>query len=184
MKELSLHILDIVQNSIRANAAKIELIIEELPLENKLNICIRDNGCGMSEALLKRVRDPFTTTRTTRKAGLGIPLLEAAAVQCGGGMEIESVEGEGTTVRVWFEYFHIDRAPLGNMAETVVTIVSGAPEITFVYRHAYQGKSFLFDTAEIRSVLGDVPCDAPEVLAWIRDYVQEGLAELIDQPLA
>ncbi|MDY4976846.1 MAG: ATP-binding protein [Clostridia bacterium] len=180
MKELSLHILDIIQNSIRANATEIELTVEEAISENQLRISIRDNGCGMSEELLRRVRDPFTTTRTTRKAGLGIPLLEAAAVQCGGGMEILSREGQGTTVSAWFAYDHIDRAPLGNMAETVATVVSAAPEIRFVYRHVHNQKSFVFDTAEIKTVLGEVPLHTPEVLVWIREFVQEGLAEFID----
>ena len=183
MKELSLHILDLIQNSIKANATEIEISIEESIPENRLEISIRDNGCGMSAEFLNRVRDPFTTTRTTRKAGLGIPLFEAAAVQCGGGMDIQSAEGVGTTVCVWFEHDHIDRAPIGDMASTMVTVLSGSPGIAFIYKHTYNGKSFLFDTAEIRAVLGDVPLNTPEVLTWIDGFIREGLAGLIEQPI-
>ena len=180
MKELYLLILDIIQNSVRANATEFRLEITELSRENQLRITVEDNGCGMSPSLLARVRDPFTTTRTTRKAGLGIPLLEAAARQCGGGLEIWSEVGVGTRLTAWFEREHIDRAPLGDMAETVVSAVLSAPQTRFRYIHCFDDKSFIFDTAELKQVLGEVPLDTPEVLVWIRDYVREGLAELIE----
>ncbi len=176
MKELSLHILDIVQNSIKAGASKIEIHIDEDTNKNKLSISIKDNGCGMSEEFLKKVRDPFTTTRTTRKMGMGISLFEAAAVQCGGAMDIKSEVGVGTTLSVWFEHDNIDRAPIGDMASTMVTIVSGSPEIEFVYKHTYNGKSFAFETEQIREILGDVPLDTAEVLAWIDGFVREGVS--------
>lgn len=176
MKELSLHILDIVQNSIKAKASKIEIYIDEDIKENKLSISIKDNGCGMSEDFLKRVRDPFTTTRTTRKTGMGISLFEAAAVQCGGAMDITSEVGVGTVVSVWFEHDNIDRAPIGDMAATMVTIISGAPEIEYIYKHTYNGKSFTLETEQIRQILGDVPLDNAEVLAWIDGFVREGVS--------
>ncbi len=178
MKELSLHILDIAKNSVKANAALIEIIINEDKTNNLLTIDINDNGCGMSEEFLKTVKNPFSTTRTTRKVGMGISLFEAAAVQCGGGLDITSQEGVGTKLNVRFLYDHIDRAPLGDMAGTMETLISGSPDIDFLYRHTVEGKEFIFDTREIRNVLSEVPLDTPEVLLWIDDFIKEGLNEI------
>ncbi len=178
MKELSLHILDIAKNSVKAHASLIEIIIDEDEGKNLLTININDNGCGMSKEFLKTVKDPFSTTRTTRKVGMGISLFEAAAQQCGGKLDIDSEEGVGTKLSVSFILNHIDRAPVGDMAGTVLTLISGSPEIDFVYKHIKNGKSFIFDTVQIRNILGDVPLDNPEVLKWINDYINEGLGEI------
>lgn len=178
MKELSLHILDIVQNSIKAGAKNIEIKIDENTADDLLTIEINDNGCGMSEEFLKKVKDPFVTTRTTRKMGMGISLFEAAAVQCGGGLDIESELGVGTKVKVTFQHSSIDRAPIGDMAETMMTIISGAPDREYLYRHKIGGNVFELDTLKIKEVLGDVPLDMPEVLTWITGYINEGLDEL------
>lgn len=178
MKELSLHILDIAKNSVKAKASVIEIIISEDEGTNLLTIEIKDNGCGMSKEFLEKVRDPFSTTRTTRKVGMGIPLFEAAAVQCGGYVDITSEEGVGTEFKVVFEYNHIDRAPLGDMPGTMQVLISGSPEIDFIYRHEKNGKVFNMDTRELRQVLGEVPLDTPDVLAWIDGFIQEGLSEL------
>lgn len=178
MKELSLHILDIVQNSVKAKATDIQITVSEKPEENLLEITIADNGCGMSKELLARVKDPFATTRTTRKVGMGISLFEAAASQCGGHLEITSEEGVGTTLYVCFEYNSIDRAPLGDMAETMVTIIMSAPEINYVYKHIGPGGEFVFDTKEIKNVLGDVPLNNVDVLEWIKEYIEEGLTDV------
>ena len=178
MKELSLHILDIAKNSVKAKASVIEIIISEDEETNLLTIEIKDNGCGMSKEFLETVRDPFSTTRTTRKVGMGIPLFEAAAVQCGGYVDIKSEEGVGTEFKVVFEYNHIDRAPLGDMPGTMQVLISGSPEIDFIYRHEKNGKVFNMDTRELRQVLGEVPLDTPDVLAWIDGFIQEGLSEL------
>lgn len=178
MKELSLHILDIAKNSVKAKASVIEIIISEDEGTNLLTIEIKDNGCGMSKEFLETVRDPFSTTRTTRKVGMGIPLFEAAAVQCGGYVDITSEEGVGTEFKVVFEYNHIDRAPLGDMPGTMQVLISGSPEIDFIYRHEKNKKTFTMDTRELRQVLGEVPLDTPDVLAWIDGFIQEGLSEL------
>ena len=178
MKELSLHILDIAQNSIKAGAKNIEIKINENSAENLLTIEINDNGCGMSKEFLKKVKDPFVTTRTTRKMGMGISLFEAAAIQCGGRLDIWSEEGVGTKLKAQFELDSIDRAPIGDMAETMMTIISGAPLPEYLYEHKKNGKEFVFDTIQIKEILGDIPLDMPEVLAWITDYIKEGLAEL------
>ena len=178
MKELSLHILDIVQNSINAGAKNIEIKIDENTAENLLTIEINDDGCGMSEEFLKKVKDPFVTTRTTRKMGMGISLFEAAAAQCGGGLEIWSELGVGTKVKVTFEHDSIDRAPIGDMAETMLTIISGAPQPEYIYEHKKDGRTFLLDTVQLKEILGDIPLDTPDVLNWITGYIREGLADI------
>ena len=178
MKELSLHILDIVQNSIKARAKNILIEITESEKDDRLSIKIADDGCGMSEEFLARVRDPFTTTRTTRKAGMGISLLEAAANQTGGALSIESELGKGTTLSVWFVLSSIDRAPLGDMAETMITVLGGAPDIDYIYRHKTDKDEFELNTSELRSMLGEVSLSEPEVLNWIEGYIKEGLEEI------
>lgn len=179
MKELSLHILDIVQNSVKAGAKNITVTIDENEDLDKMIISIVDDGCGMSKEFLSRVRDPFTTTRTTRKIGMGISLFEAAAVQTGGYLKIESEEGKGTSLSAAFGLKSIDRAPLGDMPQTMTAIIGGAPDIDYVYRHKTDKGEFLFDTKQMRDILGDVPFDIPEVLNWMHDYIKEGLEEIL-----
>ena len=178
MKELSLHILDIAKNSVKAQATLIEIYVTEDESKNLLTIEIKDNGCGMSEEFLKTVKDPFSTTRTTRKVGMGISLFEAAAVQCGGKLDIISEVGVGTRLTTTFELDNIDRAPIGDMAGTMQTLISGSPAIEFIYRHEKNSKVFVLDTRELKQVLGEVPLDTPEVLLWIEGYVNEGLGEI------
>ncbi len=178
MKELSLHILDIAENSVKAKASLIEISVCEDYKKNLLTICINDNGCGMSEDFLKKVKDPFSTTRTTRRVGMGLSLFEAAAEQCGGRLEILSTQGVGTGVTVTFQQNHIDRAPLGDMAGTMQTLIGGAPDIDFIYRHIKDGRDFVLDTRKMRETLGDIPLNTPDVILWIGDYVNEGINEL------
>ncbi len=175
MKELSLHILDIAKNSVKAKASKIEISVTEDEENDILIIEIADNGCGMSKEILNSVRDPFTTTRTTRKVGLGIPLFEAAAVQSGGGLNIESEIGVGTTLTAEFGYSNIDRAPLGDISDTMVILISGSPDIRFIYNYFKNGSEFKFDTNEIKAQLGDISLDTPEILDWIGEYIKEGI---------
>ena len=178
MKELSLHILDIAKNSVKAKATLIEIIVEEDTNKNLLTIEIKDNGCGMSKEFLRTVKDPFSTTRTTRKVGMGISLFEAAAVQCGGKLDITSEVGVGTTLTTTFELDSIDRAPLGDIAGTMVTLISGSPSIDFMYKHTKDNKEFILDTREVRQILGEVTLDMPDVLMWIEGYINEGLIEI------
>jgi len=173
MKELSLHILDLVQNSIRAMATRVAISVTDSPSQDRVEIAIEDNGHGMDQDLLDRVREPFTTTRTTREMGLGIPLFQMAAEQTGGALSIESAPGQGTCVQATFVRSHVDTPPLGDMAETIVTLVQGAPETEFSYRYTGDDRAFVFDTEEIRAVLEDVPLNEPEVLSWIRDHLRE-----------
>jgi signal transduction histidine kinase len=131
VKELSLHILDIVQNSTKAGATEISIEVVESLRKNLLRMTVRDNGCGMSQEVLATIVNPFSTSRTTRKVGLGLSLLQAAAEQCNGTMSIESKEGKGTVVTATFEHNHIDRVPLGDMVSTLITLISGCPDIDF-----------------------------------------------------
>lgn len=176
MKELSLHILDIAQNSIAAGAKHVDLTVEEG--EGLLRITVADDGRGMSPEFLASVTDPFTTTRTTRKVGLGLPLLRLAAEQTGGWLRVESQLGVGTTVTAAFHACHIDCPPLGDTASTISLLAQGLPEgMELTYTRRTPKGEFRFDTAEIRAVLGpDVPLSEPEVAKWIRDYVAEGEA--------
>ena len=177
MEELSLHLLDLIQNSVKAGASLIEIIITEKA--GLLTIELNDNGCGMSEEFLQRVESPFTTTRTTRKVGLGIPLFKQAALMAGGDFGIISRQGEGTRIKASFEINNIDRAPMVDLAGTILGQVLSTP-VTPDYRllYAVDDASFEFDTREIRRQLEGVPLDAPDVIAWMKDYLEEGIREL------
>lgn len=173
MVELSLHILDIAQNSIKAKASLVEIEVKEDIAANLLTVIIKDNGCGMDEAFLKDVTNPFRTSRTTRKVGLGLSLFKSAAELTGGNLSIQSKVGEGTVVTVNFVHNSIDRQPLGDMASTMTTIIGGAPDIDYIYRHSYNGNSFDLDTRQLRQVLGeDISLSEIDVLNWIDDYIR------------
>lgn len=173
MVEISLHILDIAQNSIKAKANLIEIEVVEDIAANLLTVIIKDNGCGMDKEILKDVTNPFRTSRTTRKVGLGLSLFKSAAELTDGSFSIESEVGKGTIVKACFVYNSIDRQPLGDMASTMSIIIGGAPDIDFIYRHSYCGAEFEFDTRSIRQVLGsEVPMSEPDVLNWIEDSIR------------
>lgn len=173
MTEISLHILDIVQNSIKAGASLVEITITEDITSNKLTVTIIDNGSGMAPDFLKDVTNPFRTTRTTRKVGLGISMFKSAAELTGGSFSIWSEPGKGTGLTAEFVYDSIDRQPLGDMAATMVTVINANPDIDYVYKHSYNQNSFDFDTKQIRTVLGsDISLSEPDVLNWIEDYIK------------
>ena len=174
MRELSMHILDIAQNSIAAGAKLVRIDVVEDSVADTMTITVADDGRGMDADTAQRVRDPFVTSRTTREVGLGVPLFAAAAERCGGGLEIASTPGEGTTVRAVFGLSHIDRAPLGDMAGTLMALSVCNPDVDFVYNRVQGDESFHFDTREVRAELGGVPLNDPEVAAFIRDYVEQG----------
>jgi hypothetical protein len=178
MRELSLHILDIVQNSIAAGATSIEIDIREQMEKNFLKFGIGDNGSGITRDRLEQIADPFVTSRTTRDVGLGLPLLKAAAQRCGGDLEIESLVGKGTRIEASFVYDHIDRAPLGDIKGTLCSLVAVNPEIDFKYSHYYQNREFVFDTGLIKEELGEVRINQPTVLRWIAGFLEDGLGDL------
>lgn len=179
MKEISLNILDVVGNSIKAKAKRIDVTVVESVARDIIELTIKDDGCGMSPEFLARVTDPFTTTRTTRKVGLGLPLLKMAAESCEGTFSIDSGVGQGTTVHATFRLGHLDRMPIGNMAETMVTLISACDTIRYVYTHQTDTDTFVLDTLELQNTLGEgIPLSTPEILAWIHDYVKENLENI------
>ncbi|MHB1000928.1 MAG: ATP-binding protein [Armatimonadota bacterium] len=178
MRELSLHILDIMQNSIAAGAWRIDISVKADTKANTLQIRIDDNGKGMDPEFLRKVQDPFTTTRTTRKVGLGIPMLAAASELCGGKFSIDSEQGKGTSVSASFVLNHIDRAQFGDIVSTIITSIAANPDLAIKYEQDVDGRQFVLDTDEIRMHLEDVPVSDPTVIRWIRDYMKEGLASI------
>ncbi len=178
MKELSLNVLDIVENSTKAKATLVLIHIEEDSELLTLRIC--DNGCGMKEEILHGVIDPFYTTRTTRSVGLGIPLLKMAAEQTGGGISItsrhesEHPTSHGTEVVARFYKQHIDFTPMGDIISTVTTLIQGHPEIDFEFRHNSDHFNVLLDTRQMREILGtEIPLNDPEILTWIAQYLKD-----------
>ncbi len=172
MRELSLNILDISQNSISAGASLVEIVVEECTADNVMAVSIIDNGCGMDEEMLARVNDPFCTTRTTRKVGMGIPLFKMAAEMTGGSFEISSVVGEGTRVKALFKTDSIDFTPLGDIDSTIITLITMNTHIDFLYRLKFDGREFALDTKQLKDILGGVPLNEPEVVMWMKDYLK------------
>lgn len=178
MKELSLHILDITTNSIDAGADIIEIKVEINTNEDYFRISIKDNGKGINENNQRQVINPFYTTRKIRNVGLGIPLLKAAAEQCEGFLKIQSEENVGTEVTAEFKNSHIDRAPLGKIEESILTILNFNEKFDLIYIHDINGKRFVFDTREIKEILGEVDIRTPKVLMWIKDYIRENIDKI------
>lgn len=181
MQELSLNVLDIVQNSVKAKASLIEITICKSTSDASLSIVINDNGCGMTEEQVKRVIDPFYTTRTTRKVGLGVPFFKMSAEMTGGSFEIQSTVGKGTRLCAVYRYEHIDMMPIGDMAATMLSLVSVNPDIDFVYSYQKDEKSFTMDTREVKEVLEGVPINSAEVLSFIKGFIEENKAEVDPQ---
>ena len=174
MRELSLNVMDIAQNSLSAGASLTQIVVEESSAEDTLTLKIIDNGRGMTAEQAARVTDPFFTTRTTRKVGLGVPLFKMAAEQTGGSFSIESEPGKGTTVTAVFKPSHIDMTPLGDINSTVGLLIYSNPDRDFIFRRERDGRSFALDTRELREILGEeVKLSAPEVSEWIQGYLKE-----------
>ena len=171
MRELSLNILDIVENSVKAEAKIV--YIDVIAKDKVLTISIKDDGKGMSEEFLSRVTDPYTTTRTTRKVGMGLPFLKMEAEMAGGTFDIRSKPGEGTTVTTTFAIDHIDRPPLGDLGETMSILISNGDEVDYVLHFVFNETDFVFDTRELKEQLDGVPMDEPEVLLFIKNYIRE-----------
>lgn len=177
MRDISLHILDIVENSLRAGAKLIQIDITADMPGDTLTVTIEDNGCGMSGTMLECVRSPFTTTRTTRKVGLGIPLFAAGCECTGGRLDIESATGRGTKLTAVYGLSHIDRPPLGNVAETISALVLANPNVDFVFK-AKKNETFEFDTRVIKITLDGVEITEPAVMSFIREYLEEGTMQV------
>ena len=173
MEDLSLHILDIAENSIAAGAHNISIVVNEDSAHDLLTIEITDDGKGMSSEVLRNAADPFYTTRTTREIGFGLALLKEAAEMAGGGMEIQSTLNSGTKVRATFQLGHIDRKPLGDMVETITALLCSSVEVHVLYVHARDGNKVVFDTREIRDELGSISLNSVKAISVIRGYLNQ-----------
>jgi len=180
MQDLSLHILDIAENGINADADLVRITVEEDIRADRLAITIEDNGRGMEPEFLLRVLDPFVTTSANRNGGLGLSLLQESAKKAEGDIIIDSVPGMGTKVLAFMKHGHIDRKPLGNLTETMITLIQGNPEVDFVYVHRRNSVEYWFDTRELRSALEEIPINQPDVVTLIHNNFREGLAELAE----
>jgi hypothetical protein len=178
VRELALHLLDIAHNSVSANASHITIQVKEDTVADRLHLSVEDDGKGMDAETVQHVVDPFVTSRTTRKVGLGIPLLKAAAEACEGFLEIQSELGKGTRVDVDFQRSHIDRMPLGNIAETFLSLLVGCPDVHWRLIYTFDQDVFDFDDAEVKETLEGVPLSDPAVLAYLRGYIQQGIDQV------
>jgi anti-sigma regulatory factor (Ser/Thr protein kinase) len=174
LKELSLHILDIAENSVNAGSTKIEISVVENLYKDELVITIKDNGRGMDPEKLKNIADPFITSRTTRKVGLGLPFLKAAAEACDGRMEINSKLGVGTEVTVKFRLSHIDRMPLGDLKSTWLNLLVGYPNVNWVLLYRKNDRSFLLDDQPIKELLKEIPMSDPQVIRYLKNEMENG----------
>lgn len=178
MRELSLHLLDIAENSINANAKKIIIVVSEDSRLDLLQMSVDDDGRGMSPEMVAQVTDPFVTTRTTRKVGLGIPLLKSAAEACNGSLKISSTLGVGTSLFVEFQRSHIDRMPIGDLITTILQLVISNPQVNWVFEYRFNKNSAVFDDALIKQELGDVPMTEPAILNCLRDMLESMIFEI------
>jgi hypothetical protein len=170
--------MDIIENGLAAGATRIGLSVVEQREDNWLKITITDNGRGIPEKMLQEVMDPFVTSRTTRRVGLGLSLFREASRRCKGEFSIKSKEGEGTEVQATFRLDHIDLMPLGDMAGSLTTLIMGNSDVDFVYTHEVGGKVFELDTRQIKEELEGVPIDQPEVIRYLATTIRESLADL------
>jgi hypothetical protein len=178
MRDISMHILDIVGNSVRAKASLVEVSLIEKTQEDTLLLNIKDNGCGMDTKTKESALDPFFTSRKTRKVGLGIPLLLQNAQLTGGQLSIDSEIGSGTVLKAVFVRSHIDRPPLGDLAGTISLMVSGNPKVEFIYRHILDDEEYVFNSKEVKQVLDGVAITEPSVVKFIKQMIEENLVDI------
>jgi len=179
MDELSLNILDIAQNSISAEATLVEIYVTENDSSDTLVISIKDNGKGMSAEFLSKVEDPFVTTRTTRKIGLGISFFKEAAEMTGGNLKLESTPGVGTTITASFQKSHIDRQPIGDLTGTVIALVTLNPDVDFILLYKINDNEFIFSTIDVKEMLGpDTALSSPEIASFLTEYINEHIENL------
>ncbi len=181
MDELSLYVLDITMNSVRAGATEILIKLDED--EEWLTFSVADNGCGMTKEQVEKLTNPFFTTRKTRKVGLGVPFLTMLAEMTGGGVKVTSVhesagENHGTTTTAKFGKNHIDFIPMGDIVSTVTTLIQGSPETNFTFTHTTQRGKVELSCAALREMLGDISLAEPEILTWIDGYLREQYEEM------
>ncbi len=176
MNELALHILDIVQNSFKAQAKLVKITIDEQ--KNIMKITIEDNGFGMDQETLKKVTNPFYTSRTTRKVGMGLPLFKEICENTGGSLTIESTKNQGTTIKAIIDKSSIDALPLGNICETILILIINDLDIDIEYNHIVDEKEYIFKTKEIKEILNGLPLTDPSIINWIKEYLRENEIQL------
>jgi hypothetical protein len=176
LKELALHLLDIAENSVAAGAKTIRIVAEEDLVKDRLRLAVIDDGIGMDAEMASQVTDPFVTTRTTRRVGLGIPLLKEAAEACDGFLKISSAPGKGTRIDVEFRHSHIDRMPLGDLAGTWLTLLVSYPAIHWIFQYKHGTECFEFDDVLYKTELDDLPLTEPTILTFFRKCLQEGVS--------
>jgi len=178
MKELAMHVYDLMENSTAAGSKDVTLTIRDSLADNDFHFTIVDNGKGMSPEFLARVTDPYTTSRTTRKVGLGLPLIKMNTENCGGGMKLTSALGRGTTLEFWFQHDHWDRPPMGDLTGTLVMLVSQHEDIHFVIRYVTDRGEYTFDTDEVREALGGMTMNNVEIIGMLKEMVSENLRDI------
>lgn len=178
MKDISLHILDIAENSVTAGAQTVRIVIEELPGQDLYRLVIEDDGKGMEPDFAAKVTDPWVTTRTTRRFGLGLPLLRQNCEMAGGSLDIGSQQGKGTRVTAEFRLSHIDRPPAGDIPATLRLLLAANPDLHLVYEHCTANGTFVFDTRQIKEFIGNLPLNHPEVLRMCSTYINENLLQI------
>ncbi len=175
MKELAMHVYDLMENSTAANSTEVKLTIRDSLKDNIYAFTIEDNGKGMTPEFMAKVTDPYTTSRTTRKVGLGLPLIKMNTENCGGGMKLQSEVGKGTRLDFWFQHNHWDRPPMGDIAGTIVMLCAAHEDIHIIYKHITDEGEFVFDTDEIHEALDGMSMNDVKVMGWLKDMVQENL---------
>lgn len=178
MKELSLHVYDLIENSVAANASLIEFSVIDSLNDNIYSFVIKDNGKGMSQEFLAKVTDPWTTTRTTRKVGIGLPLIKMNTENAGGGMDIQSELGKGTVLKFWFQHDHIDRPPMGDLAGTIVMLCAQHEDIHYIYKHITDKGEYIFDTEEVKEALDGMSMNDINIIKFLKEMIQENLKEI------
>ena len=175
MKELAMHVYDLMENSTAANSTEVKLTIRDSLKDNIYAFTIEDNGKGMTPEFMAKVTDPYTTSRTTRKVGLGLPLIKMNTENCGGGMKLQGEVGKGTRLDFWFQHNHWDRPPMGDLAGTIVMLCAAHEDIHIIYKHITDEGEFVFDTDEIHEALDGMSMNDVKVMGWLKDMVQENL---------
>lgn len=175
MRELSLHLLDIAENSVNAKAGNVEILVSEDTRTDRLHMTIQDDGQGMDAETAARVTDPFVTSRTTRKVGLGLPFLKMAAESCNGYLTVQSQKGTGTRVDVEFQLSHIDRMPMGDLTSTILSLIIGFPQVHWTFTYQGNGNEFVFDDRVVKEELEGIPLCEPAVLQYLREMITEGI---------
>lgn len=178
MEDISLHILDIAENSIAAEAKRVCIRIRESSKEDLFSLEIEDDGKGMDRETVKKALDPFFTTKKTRRFGFGLSLLSEAAKAAEGSFRIESEPGKGTWIKATFKAGHIDTLPLGDIPQTMISLIMGHPEIDFAYSHNTDEDEYSIDTKDIKAQLNGIPINSPEVLRFIENHLTEGIATI------